>query len=99
MQNTRKISELLKSGKALSDLRSRALDRARVLEHVRAVLPPRLALAVCSAGLEGERLTVGVTAAVWASRLRFHASELQGALAARLGAPVNAVRIRIVPVP
>lgn len=96
MQNPRTISELLKGGKALSQLRDRAADRARVLDHVRAALPDRLGRAILTAGLDGERLTVGVGAAVWASRLRFHAAELREAVSARLGTPVSAVRIRIV---
>ena len=60
MQNPRTISELLKRGKTLSQLRHRAADRARVLDHVRRRLPARLALEVLSAGMDGDRLTVGV---------------------------------------
>jgi hypothetical protein len=67
-----------------------------VLDHVKSVLPERLASEVLTAGMDGERLTVGVSAAVWASRLRFHAADLQVGVSVRLGAPVNAVRIRIV---
>ncbi len=96
MQNPRSISELLRGGKALSRLRTRAADRARILDHVKAILPARLALEVLTAGLDGERLTVGVGAAVWASRLRFHAAELQQGVSARLGSTVSGVRIRIV---
>jgi hypothetical protein len=96
MQNPRTISDLLRGGKTLSQLRQRAADRARVLDHVKSVLPARLALEVLTAGMDGERLTVGVSAAVWASRLRFHAAELQEGVSAALGSPVTAVRIRIV---
>jgi hypothetical protein len=96
MQNPRIISDLLRRGKTLSVLRQRAVERAGVLDHVKAVLPARLALEVLTAGMDGERLTVGVGAAVWASRLRFHAAQLQEGVSARLGAPVSAIRIRIV---
>src|ERR1700761_4956291 len=96
MQNPRSISELLKRGKAVSQLRIKSQDRARILEHVKSALPDKLASAVLTAGLEGERLTLGVTAGVWASRLRFHAEDIRQQLSERVGAPVNTVRIRII---
>src|SRR5450755_1370867 len=64
MQNPKSISELLKGGKRLSQLKSKSVARATVLERVRMALPPRLAESVVSAGLEGDCLTLGVAGSV-----------------------------------
>jgi hypothetical protein len=72
MQNPRSLSDLLsRSGNKLAALKTRSMDRSRALEQVRAALPARLAQAVVSAGIEQGRLTIGVSGAVWASRLRY----------------------------
>src|SRR5208282_5065283 len=72
MQNPRLVSELLQlHGKKLRELGARLKKRAGVLDLVRGALPAKLAPHVCSAGLENGRLTLGVTGAVWASRLRY----------------------------
>jgi hypothetical protein len=98
MQNPRSVSDLLsRAGNKLSSLKSRSLDRSRVLEQVRAALPARLALAVASAGIDQGRLTIGVVGAVWASRLRYLTESVRKRVTASLGTPVVSVKVRVVP--
>jgi hypothetical protein len=97
MQNPRVVSELLQlHGKKLRELGASLKRRAAVLEAVRSSLPPRLATHVASAGLENGRLTVGVTGAVWASRLRYLTGDLRASVGAALRTEIVSVRIRVV---
>jgi hypothetical protein len=99
MQNPRVVSELLQlHGKKLRDLGAAIKKRAAVLDVVRSCLPAKLAMHVASAGLENGRLTVGVTGAVWASRLRYLSADLRTAVGAALRAEILSVRIRVVSV-
>jgi hypothetical protein len=86
-----------RSGNKLAALKTRALDRALVVEQVRASLPARLAEAVVSAGLEQGRLTIGVVGAVWASRLRYLTESIRKHVATSTGTPVLTVKVRVVP--
>ena len=88
---------LSRAGNKLSALKTRSRERIRVVEQVRAVLPPRLAQAVASAGMEGGRLTIGVMGAVWASRLRYSSDVLRKRVGAALGVEILTVRIRVIP--
>ena len=98
MQNSKSLSELLeRGGKRLSHLVKRAAERSQVLDEVRAALPPRLAQAVVSAGVEAGRLTIGVVGAVWASRLRYSTEILRKRVAKSTGQEILKVRIRVVP--
>jgi hypothetical protein len=98
MQNPRVVSELLQlHGKKLRELGVTLKKRAAVLEAVRACLPVKLAPRVASAGLEKGRLTLGVTGAAWASRLRYLTGELQTEVGAALGTEIASVRIRVLP--
>ena len=98
MQNTKRLSELLgQPGKRLGSLKKRSEERAALLVRVRAALPPKLAASVASAGLDGDRLTLGVTGAVWASRLRYSTDTLRKQLGTSYGLDVRKVRIRVVP--
>jgi hypothetical protein len=98
MQNSKSLSELLaRGGKRLSLLKERSDARSQVLAHVRAALPPRLAQAVASAGIEQGRLTIGVVGAVWASRLRYSTENIRKRVAKSAGLEILTVRIRVVP--
>jgi hypothetical protein len=98
MQNPRIVSELLQvHGKKLRELGSRLKERAAVLEAVRGALPPKLAPHVATAGLENGRLTLGVTGAVWASRLRYLTGSVRTGVGAALHTEVVSVRIRVLP--
>ena len=100
MQNSKSLSELLeRGGKRLSSLKERSAQRSRVVDQVRAALPPRLAQAVASAGVEAGRLSIGVMGAVWASRLRYSTEVIRKRVAKSLGLKIEAVRIRVVPPP
>lgn len=100
MQNPRSLSDLLsRAGNKLNALKTRARERIRVVEQVRAALPPRLAEAVASAGLEQGRLTVGVVGAVWASRLRYSSDALRKRVGTSMGVEILTVRIRVIPPP
>ena len=97
MQNPRSLSDLLsRTGNKLTDLKARSRARSLVVEQVRAALPPRLARAVVSAGLEQGRLTIGVVGAVWASRLRYLTESIRKQVG-ESGIAVLCVRIRVVP--
>lgn len=98
MQNPRLVSELLQGhGKKLRDLSDRLTERVAVLQAVHRALPPKLAASIASAGIEHGRLTIGVTNAAWASRLRYVTAALRKDLGAALGKEILSVRIRIVP--
>lgn len=86
-------------GNKLTDLKARSKARSQVLEQVRAILPPRLALAVATAGIEDGRLTIGVIGAVWASRMRYFTDALKKGVGASMAIEILAVRIRVVPPP
>lgn len=96
MQKSKSVSELLAGGnKKLSALKARSRERSLVLEQVRAALPARLAQAVVSAGIDQGRLTVGVTGAVWATRLRYLADDLRERVGASMGIDILSVRVRV----
>ena len=98
MQNPKSISELLKSGgKRLSSLKALASARSTTLEHVRAALPTELAGTVVTAGIKDGKLTVGVTGAAWAARLRYATESLRTQVATSLGTDISSVRIKVAP--
>jgi hypothetical protein len=98
MQNSKSLSELLaRGGKRLSLLKERSAERSQIVECVRSALPARLAQSVASAGLDGDRLTVGVVGAVWASRLRYSTEAIRKRVAKSIGKDILTVRIRVVP--
>ncbi|HEX3848479.1 MAG TPA: DciA family protein [Steroidobacteraceae bacterium] len=98
MQNPRSVSDLLsRTGNKLSALKTRSAARARIADLVRAALPAELARAVAGAEIEGSRLTVGVTGAVWASRLRYCTDALRKQVGTAAGTDIQSVRIRVVP--
>ena len=98
MQNPRSVSDLLsRTGNKLTALKVRSQARSLVVEQVRAALPPRLAQAVVSAGIEQGRLTIGVDGAVWASRLRYLTESVRKQVAASMGIAVVSMRVRVVP--
>lgn len=98
MQNSKSLSELLgRGGKRLSKLKDRVAERSQVLTQVRAALPPRLAQAVVSAGIDQGRLTIGVAGAVWASRLRYSTDIMKKRVSKSAGFEILTVRIKVVP--
>ena|ERR1019366_1551943 len=100
MQNPRRLSDLLSgAGKKLTALKTRSLERSRVLDQVRAALPVRLAAAVASAGIDQGRLTIGVVGAVWASRLRYLTESVRKRVAGSTGIVILMVKIKVVPPP
>jgi hypothetical protein len=97
MENSKKISDLLKTSGRLAGLQARSRNRSKVLDEVRAALPSRLAQAVVSAGVEEGRLTIGVAGSVWASRIRYASEATRVTLNEKLGMQLLTVRIRVVP--
>ena len=97
MENTKKISDLLKTSGRLAGLQARSKIRSKELDEVRAALPSRLAQAVVSAGVEEGRLTIGVVGSVWASRIRYASEATRVILNEKLGMQLLTVRIRVVP--
>ncbi|HVC01064.1 MAG TPA: DciA family protein [Steroidobacteraceae bacterium] len=97
MQYPKAISELLRlRHKRLDDLAACLTQRATILAGVKAALPAALAEHVATAGLEGGRLSLGVTSAAWASRLRYAIGEARERIAASCGVAIDEVRIRVV---
>jgi len=97
VQKPMPLSHLLNiPGKTLGSLRARLVDRSTVLAAVQRALPAKLATHVISAGIEQGRLTIGVSGAVWASRLRYQTGELRKTVGDELQAPILTVRIRVV---
>jgi hypothetical protein len=98
MQNSKSLRDLLAAGGGrLSSLKVRSAERSKVLDHVRAALPPRLAEAVVSAGVHEGRLTIGVVGAVWASRLRYSVDIVRKRVVKSSKFDITSVRIRVVP--
>ena len=98
MQKPRSVSDLLsRTGNKLTALKTRSRERSLIVEQVRAALPPRLALAVASAGIDQGRLTIGVVGAVWASRLRYSTESVRKHVAGITGTAILSVKIRVVP--
>ena len=98
MQKFRPLSELLQiPDKVLGTLSARLRDRAELLVAVQSALPARLAAEVLSAGLEGGRLTVGVSSAAWAARLRYWTNDLRKTVGSSLRTTIVSVRLRVVP--
>jgi hypothetical protein len=98
MQYPRIVSELLQQhGKKLRQLSDALNERAVVLDVVRASLPAKLAPHIASAGIENGRLTLGVSGAVWASRLRYLTGAVRATVGAALDTEIVSVRIRVLP--
>jgi hypothetical protein len=91
------IKELLKVGPRLTDLKAKSQHRTLVLAQVCAALPPKLAENVVSAGIDHGRLTVGVTAAPWAARLRYVTETLRTGIGSSMGVDIHSIRIKVVP--
>jgi hypothetical protein len=98
MQKSKSIKELLAGNhNRLNALTTRLEERSTVLSHVVAVLPAEVAGALASAGLDGGQLTLGVTGAVWASRLRYVTDTLRKRVGESLGQEITSVKIKVVP--
>jgi|SRR5208282_3154737 hypothetical protein len=98
MQKPKPLSELMAlPSRALKDLSARLAARSQVLDEVRSALPAKLAVHVISAGIDQGRLTVGVTGAVWASRLRYSSLALRKSVGDSLQINILRVKIRVVP--
>lgn len=97
MRKPKNINELFQGGsRRLTDLKSRTEQRSAVLEHVCAALPAKLAEKVLSAGLEQGQLTLGVSGAAWASRLRYATERLREGVGQSMGVEIRIVRIKVV---
>jgi hypothetical protein len=98
VRKSKTINELIADGSGrLATLKRQIGDRSVVLAHVCAALPPKLAAEVASAGIEGGQLTIGVTGAAWASRLRYVTETLRKRVAESMGAEIQTVRLKVVP--
>lgn len=98
MQKSKAVSELFTgANKKLTALRAKSDERLRIRERVCAVLPEKLAQTVVSAGLDHGRLNIGVSSAVWATRVRYLADSLSKSVAESTGIAIASVRVRVVP--
>src|SRR5271166_2379624 len=95
MQKSKALSELMAiPSRALKDLSARLAARSQVLDEVRSALPAKLAGHVISAGIDQGRLTIGVSGAVWASRLRYLTHGLRKSVGKTMAISILTVRIR-----
>src|ERR1700690_3758116 len=98
MQKTKPLSGLLKiPSKTLTKLSARRGARSQGPDEGRSCLPAKPARQVVSAGVDQGRLSIGVTSAVWASRLRYCTASLRKTVADSLKINILRVQIRIVP--
>jgi Dna[CI] antecedent, DciA len=81
----------------LGALGRQSRERSAVLVHVCAALPPKLAASVASAGIVAGQLTVGVSGAAWASRLRYVTETLRKRVGESMGVEIRTVRLKVVP--
>ena len=92
------VSELLhKSQGLLERLRRGSSQADEALQAVRAELPEEFAQQVWGASTRAGTLTVLVTSAVWATRIRYHAPGLREQVGRRLGVALERVTIRVRP--
>ncbi len=98
MRKPKSINELFAAGdSALGALQAQTRARSRVVEQVWAALPPPLARAVVSAGIDQGCLTIGVAGGTWASRLRYATDALRARVGEALGVDIRSIRIKVVP--
>jgi hypothetical protein len=98
VKTPKSINELISSGgKRLSELKAKGQARTRAFEHVCAALPSPLARNIVSAGLEHGQLTIGVTGAAWAARLRYVTEALRAQVGSSMRVDILKVRIKVVP--
>jgi len=92
------LSELLNKGQGLLERLRRGSSQAdEALQAVRAELPEEFAAQVWGASTRAGTLTVLVTSAAWATRVRYHAPGLREQVARRLGMALERVTIRVRP--
>lgn len=100
MAKIKSISELLGSQRAgLKALQDGSAAADRLLSTVRSCLEPAHAQAVWAASAEAGRVTLLVSSPALATRLHYELPALRDALAARLGAPVEKLLLRVRPPP
>jgi hypothetical protein len=100
MGKSRDIRELFKGGsERLTSLQAQSRARAQALSHVQAALPPTLAGRVATAGLEQGKLTIGVCAGAWATRVRYVAEILRRDVSTSMGVEIHTVRVKVVQPP
>jgi hypothetical protein len=98
VKRPKSINELITGGgKRLSDLKAKAQARTRAFEHVCAALPSPLARNIVSAGVEHGQLTIGVSGAAWAARLRYVTEALRVHVGSSMRVDIQKVRIKVVP--
>lgn len=91
------VSDLLGGAGVLGRLRQGSAAADRTLQAVRRGLPRELADAVWGASVRAGQLTLLVTSAAWATRIRFHVPTLQDAVARELGIELERVVTRVRP--
>lgn len=92
------VSELLQKGQGLLErLRQGSSQADETLRAVRAELPGEFAQQVWGASARAGTLTVLVTSAAWATRVRYHAPGLREQVARRLGVTLERITIRVRP--
>ena|ERR1019366_5907140 len=98
VKKPKSINELIsRGGKRLADLRAKAQARTLAFEHVCAALPSPLSQHIVSAGLDDGRLTIGVSGAAWAARLRYVTEALRVDVGSSMRIDIHKVRIEVVP--
>ena len=92
------VSELLqKDHGLLQRLRQGSSQADATLQAVRAELPAEFAQQVWGASTRAGTLTVLVTSAAWATRVRYHAPGLREQVARRLGVALENITVRVRP--
>jgi len=99
LRKPKSINELLSAGGSprIAALRTQSRARTEVADHVCAALPPLMARAVVSAGIDKGRLTIGVAGGSWAARLRYATDSLRIRVGESLGIDIQSIRIKVVP--
>jgi hypothetical protein len=92
------VSQLLRNSQGtLKKLQDAAQAASRTLEAVRACLPEPLGSQVWGASVKGQTLTLLVTSAAWATRIRFQATPLREALNSGPEGQIARVVVRVRP--
>jgi hypothetical protein len=94
----RSVADLLHSSSPrLAHLATRARAAVTLREEVQSLLPPRLQPHLAQASERLGELTLWVDSGAYCARLRFEIPNLRASVSAKLGRPVQRIRVRVQP--
>lgn len=98
MHKPRSVADLLQSSSPrLAHLATRARAAVTLRDEVQGLLPARLKGHLANASERLGELTLWVDSAAYCARMRFEIPHLRESISAKLGRPVQRIRVRVQP--